>query len=135
MLIFKLFDMLTLLSQVGVTGFCMGGALTLAACALGLAVDAGSAFYGIPNSALCNVENIKVPVQLHFGNKDNAKGFSDVEAANKLEAQLQKANVTYDFNRYEDAGHAFTNKHSAAYDAQATALANERMVAFFKKYL
>ena len=113
----------------------MGGALTLAACALGLAVDAGSAFYGIPSSTFCNVENIKVPVQLHFGNKDMAKGFSDMEAANKLEDQLKRANVTYEFNRYENAGHAFTNKHSQAYDPEATALANARLVTFFKKYL
>lgn len=37
-------------------------------------------FYGIPNPSLADVSKIRIPIQLHFGNKDDIKGFSDTEA-------------------------------------------------------
>lgn len=66
--------------QVGAIGFCMGGALTLAA-AERCGIDCGVAFYGLPVEAICTVENIKVPVALHFGRLDEYKGFSDADVS------------------------------------------------------
>ena len=57
--------------QVGVTGFCMGGALTLAAAALAPEVDAAAPFYGIPGADLADVSKIKIPIQCHFGDADD----------------------------------------------------------------
>ena len=69
--------------QIGVAGFCMGGALSLAAAAdLGSDVVAASApFYGIPNQTKFNLESIKIPVQAHFGKRDHVKGFSSPDVS------------------------------------------------------
>ena len=57
--------------KVGVVGFCMGGALTMAAAALIPEVDAAAPFYGIPSAQLCDVTKIKIPMQCHFAEKDS----------------------------------------------------------------
>jgi len=69
---------ITLLQQVGVTGFCMGGALSIAGSVLVSEVDAAVAFYGVPSSQLADPAQAKAPVQAHFGELDNFVGFSDV---------------------------------------------------------
>ena len=53
------------------TGFCMGGALSLASAALvPKEISAAAPFYGIPSPELCDVGKIKIPLQAHFGSKD-----------------------------------------------------------------
>ena len=60
---------------MGATGFCMGGALALAAAPLlPEEISAAAPFYGIPRSDLCDVGKIKAPVQAHFGSKDTLEG-------------------------------------------------------------
>jgi len=108
--------------KVGVTGFCMGGALSLAAAVKIPGVDAISAFYGIPDAAHFDVTTIKIPVQAHFGNKDQAKGFSDPDSANSLEAKLKTTGIPLDFNRY-DADHAFMNATNAKYNKEIADIA------------
>nr|GEU50186.1 carboxymethylenebutenolidase homolog [Tanacetum cinerariifolium] len=63
---------------VGVTGYCMGGALAIASSVLVPGIDAAVAFYGVPPTELADATNIKVPVQAHFGECDNVVGFSDI---------------------------------------------------------
>lgn len=65
--------------QVGVVGFCMGGALTIASAVRIPEVDAAVPFYGIPPAELADPTEAKAPVQAHFGQNDPMKGFSDVE--------------------------------------------------------
>ena len=36
-------------------------------------------FYGVPDLTKLNLKKIRVPVQGHFGNLDEIKGFSDVQ--------------------------------------------------------
>jgi carboxymethylenebutenolidase len=67
--------------QVGVTGFCMGGALTLASAVRVPGIDAAVAFYGTPPPELADPTESKVPVQAHFGEEDTMKGFSDKEVS------------------------------------------------------
>ena len=56
--------------KVGVTGFCMGGALAFASAALlPDDISAAAPFYGIPSPQLCDLATIKIPVQCHFGAK------------------------------------------------------------------
>ena len=66
------------LQQVGVTGFCLGGALSIASSVLVPEVDAVVAFYGVPSPELADPAQAKAPVQAHFGELDNYVGFSDV---------------------------------------------------------
>lgn len=71
-----------LIQQAGVTGFCMGGALSIASSVLVPEVDAVVAFYGAPSSELADPAQAKAPVQAHFGELDNFVGFSDVTVWN-----------------------------------------------------
>jgi carboxymethylenebutenolidase len=67
--------------QVGVTGFCMGGALSLASAVRVPGIDAVVAFYGTPPPQLADPTESKVPVQAHFGEEDTMKGLSDKEVS------------------------------------------------------
>jgi carboxymethylenebutenolidase len=92
-------------SKVGVTGFCMGGAL---ACAVAqhCNVDCAAPFYGTPPAGLAQPENVKVPVQLHSGPLDNHDGFSDLAT---VEAWAAKCPTAEAFTDYEGCGHGFLN--------------------------
>ena len=53
--------------KVGITGFCMGGALTLGGLAESPEISCGAPFYGV-NFGLFNAEQLaSKPVQGHFG--------------------------------------------------------------------
>ncbi|CAF0937240.1 unnamed protein product [Brachionus calyciflorus] len=122
--------------KIGVTGFCMGGALTIAASVLVTGLSAAAPFYGIPSLELADPAKAKTPLQCHFGTKDDLKGFSDPEAQDKLEKLLKENNITYEFYRYDGADHAFVNElNTAKYNAEYTKQAHGRTVEFFQKYL
>lgn len=95
--------------KVGVVGFCMGGALSIASAVRVPEIDAAVAFYGIPPPELADPTQAKAPVQAHFGQNDKLKGFSDAESAKALEKQLQKSGVPSEVYIYPNVSHAFMN--------------------------
>jgi len=119
--------------RVGVVGFCMGGALSLASAVHVNELDAAAVFYGIPDASFAPAGKINIPLQLHFGQSDDMKGFSDPESANKLEEALQDGSVQYKMYRYDNAGHAFSNSthHSNKDEKKASDMAQKRVVEFF----
>lgn len=119
--------------KVGITGFCMGGALSLAAAALVPEISAAAPFYGIPDPQLANVSTIKIPVQCHFGKLDTSNT-ANIAEYTKLRQQLDAGGVNYEFYEYE-AGHAFTNPHSRNYNESIAKLSIGRMIDFMNKYL
>lgn len=64
--------------SVSVVGFCMGGALTIAALSSFGGWKAGGVFYGIPDLNIFRLDKITANVIAHFGAEDPLKGFSDV---------------------------------------------------------
>ena len=119
--------------KVGVTGFCMGGALTIAAIASGEEFAAAVPFYGVPDLSKFNLANIKIPVLAHFGEKDEVKGFSDKETAYKLEAAAKEAGINFTLHLW-DAGHAFMNQASPKnYMPEIAKQALEESTQFFRK--
>ncbi|KAE9620693.1 hypothetical protein Lal_00019349 [Lupinus albus] len=96
--------------KAGVTGFCMGGALSIASSVLVPEVDAVVAFYGVPSSELADPAQAKAPIQAHFGEQDNFVGFSDVTAAKSLEEKLKASGVPNEVHLYPGNGHAFMNR-------------------------
>ncbi|XP_041360641.1 protein usf-like isoform X2 [Gigantopelta aegis] len=121
-------------TKVGVTGFCMGGALAMASAAMITEVDASVPFYGIPGDGLCDISKIQVPLQCHFGCKDAMNGFTGPEDQVKMKEKLDKGKVRYEFHSYE-AGHAFTHKGGPNFNQEATDQSLRRMCEFFKKHL
>ncbi|GAA0164473.1 hypothetical protein Leryth_005426 [Lithospermum erythrorhizon] len=95
--------------KVGVTGYCMGGALALASSVLIPEVDAVVAFYGVCPTELADPVHAKAPVQAHFGELDQIEGFSDLKTAKALEEKLKAAGVPNEVYFYPDAAHAFMN--------------------------
>jgi carboxymethylenebutenolidase len=126
-------------SKVGVTGFCMGGALTLLAACMALEIDAAVVWYGFPPLEYIDPTKIKAPLQGHWGTQDE---FFKIAAVDQLEEKLRAAKVTYDFHRYL-ARHAFANEtavgpHRIAetqYDAVWSQQAWDRTFRFFGRSL
>jgi len=112
--------------RVAVMGYCMGGALTIAAAVHVPEFAAGVCFYGIPPKAFADPAKIGMPLQGHFANKDN---WCTPAAVDDLETALKTAGVRHEIYRY-DAAHAFANERSAAYDVACSNQAWERMAAF-----
>ncbi len=72
------------------TGFCMGGGLTIASAVRVPGIDAVVAFYGTPPPQLADPVEAKVPVQAHFGENDTLKGLSDKEVSFLFPVNTQK---------------------------------------------
>jgi carboxymethylenebutenolidase len=118
--------------KVGLSGFCMGGALTIANLCTSDTFAGGVPFYGIPDLNYFNLANIKVPVQAHFGSLDQAKGFSDSEAARNLESKAKEAGIQFNLIMWEGGDHAFMNQDSSHYNPEIAEQALSMMVSFFK---
>jgi len=125
-------------AKVGVTGFCMGGALTLLAAVNVPEADAFVVWYGCPPLEYIDATRIRAPIQGHFGTRDSVFPIGQVAL---LESKLSAAQVAFEFHRY-DAQHAFANetadsKHLAylKHDPAAAALAWQRTEEFLAKHL
>ncbi len=119
-------------ARVGLTGFCMGGAVTVIGAAripeLAAAVD----FYGIPPDQAARPEDVKVPLQGHFAAQDDWCTPAVVDA---FEKRLRAAGKAFEFHRYP-GHHAFMNSdRKQVHDAQSAQVAWDRMIAWFRKYL
>jgi len=122
--------------KVGVTGFCMGGALTLLAATFAPEIDAAAIWYGYPPLEFVDASKIKVPLMGSFAIYDEVFPIAGVDA---LEAKLSAAGVVYAFDRYE-AKHAFANEEADSknlpylkYDPLAASKAWKKTTAFFRK--
>ena len=122
------------LLKVGVMGFCMGGALALAAAVSCSEISAAAPFYGIPSASLVDVRKCEVPLQLHFGEKDDIVGFSSMADYYKLTELLKKGRVNFEGYTYP-TGHAFTNPNNPNYREDCTKQAFSRVYQFMNKYL
>ncbi|MFT3800624.1 MAG: dienelactone hydrolase family protein [Burkholderiaceae bacterium] len=119
-------------SKVGVMGFCMGGALTIAAAVHVPEVSAAVCFYGIPPAELADPVDIKIPFQAHFANQDD---WCTPAAADALEKAMKGAGLAPEIYRY-DAAHGFFNERRGdVYNASLADQAWQRMQAFLQRHL
>jgi carboxymethylenebutenolidase len=130
--------------KVGVTGYCSGGRQSvLAAChvALDAAVDCYGAFVtGTPppdymlaiTNLVDQLPNLRCPLLGLFGNEDARPSPEHVD---ELERLLTAHGKTYEFHRYDDAGHAFFATDRPSYRVAAANDGWERITDFFAKYL
>ena len=124
--------------KVGVTGFCMGGALTVLSAVNVPEADAAVIWYGYPPLEYVDASKIKAPLLGHWATQDQAFAISGVDA---LEKKLREANVKFEFHRY-NCKHAFANETAdqkkldmLRYDPKAAELAWQRTIDFLAKHL
>jgi carboxymethylenebutenolidase len=125
--------------KVGVTGFCMGGALTLLALSTAPEIDAGVVWYGCPPLEYIDATKIKAPLLAHWATQDE---FFPIGTIDPLQDKLRDAGVTFDFHRYL-AHHAFANETAVGpgrisatqYDPVWSQQAWDRTFSFFGRWL
>ena len=125
--------------KVGVTGYCMGGALTVLSMVMVPEADAGVVWYGYPPLEFVDASKIKVPMIAHWAEQDAAFPIATVD---QLEEKLRAASVGYTGYRYL-AQHGFANETAQGprrlpitqYDAAWAQAAWDRTFSFFGKHL
>jgi len=125
-------------AKVAVTGFCMGGALTLLAAVNVPETDAAVVWYGYPPLNFIDARKIKAPLMAHWATEDKAFPIGKVD---ELEKMLRDAGVSFEFYRYQ-AKHAFANETANSkklaileYNPEAAKLAWSRTMDFFAKHI
>lgn len=125
-------------AKAGVTGFCMGGALTLLSAVHVPEADASVPWYGFPPLEYIDASKIKAPLMGHYAIDDVPFPIAKVD---ELEKKLRDAKVDFEFHRYK-AKHAFANEEADSknlamlgYNREAAELAWKRTTEFFDKHL
>jgi carboxymethylenebutenolidase len=133
--------------KVGVIGFCSGGRHAyLVGCRLNTEVDAVVDCWGgnviVDDKSALNdkrpvapidlTEQLRAPLIGIFGNDDENPNADQV---NRTEAVLKKLGKTYEFHRYDKAGHAFFNTSRVAYRPEQAADGWRKVFTFLRKTL
>jgi carboxymethylenebutenolidase len=120
-------------TRIGVTGFCMGGALAmLAAMRDPEDFDSAVVFYGFPPPEAGDPATITMPVMGHWARHDE---FFDIARVDALEAAMKARGTPHEFHRY-DAKHAFLNPGGLGnYHPEHAETAWKRSVDFLKRTL
>ncbi|MBA3034137.1 MAG: dienelactone hydrolase family protein [Gammaproteobacteria bacterium] len=118
--------------KVGVMGFCMGGALTIAAAVHIPEITSAVCLYGIPPQDFADPAKIRIPFMGHFANLDD---WCTPQAVDQLEQSMRAAGQTPEIYRYA-AAHAFCNEQRPeVYDPACAKLAMQRTLDFFGRTL
>jgi carboxymethylenebutenolidase len=120
-------DAVKSVGPVGLVGFCLGGSIAFLAATRLSGLKAAVGYYGgmIAKNA---DEKPKIPVMLHFGEKDAGIPLSDVEI---VKAKRPEIEVFV----YEGAQHGFNCDQRGSYDKTSSDIAWPRTMAFFAKHL
>jgi carboxymethylenebutenolidase len=117
--------------KVGIAGFCLGGAVALAAASRIDDVSATVTFGGLPGPRYADVTRISAPVMGHYGSRDPVLPIAHPKA---VFAQLSAAGKRAWLHEY-DAGHAFMRSTSQSYRANVAELAWQRTAGLFREEL
>ena len=112
--------------EVGVVGYCWGGAVTWLAAARIPGLAAAVPYYGGAIPSLNN-EQPKCPTMLHFGETDASLPIDKARAV-----AAAHPDVT---THYYAAGHGFNCDQRGSHDESAATTARERTLEFFRKHV
>jgi carboxymethylenebutenolidase len=117
--------------QVAAIGYCFGGRLAYLAAAEG-SVDVAVAYYGggIQN-ALDRADQIKAPIQFHYGELDAHIPADAVDAVRQRFAGRKDSELYV----YGQADHGFNCGDRASFNAKASALAHGRTLTFLGAHM
>ena len=131
--------------KVGVIGTCSGGRHAMVVGAKSKEFNAIADLWGggvvmeqkdlTPKRPVAPIEmtkDVSAPVLGLFGNDDQSPTRAQVD---QHEAELKKNGKSYEFHRYEGAGHGFFYYHRPSFRAEQAADGWEKVFAFFAKHL
>lgn len=132
--------------KVGVIGFCSGGRQTFLVACLAKGVDAAVDCWGgnvviddpsvltpqRPVAPVDYIEKLGCPLLGLFGNDDTNPNKDHV---NRLEAALKQHGKTYEFHRYDGAGHAFLSWYRPHYRVEQAIDGWKKILDFYGRYL
>jgi carboxymethylenebutenolidase len=111
--------------RIGVVGYCWGGRLAYLA-AVSLPVACAVVYYGKVADQLD--KKPRRPVLYHFGTLDKSIPVSDTE-------KIKAAHPEGTLYLYEGADHGFNCEQRPSYNPEAAALARQRTLEFFARYV
>jgi carboxymethylenebutenolidase len=117
--------------KVGITGFCLGGAVTILGAVRVPEFSAAVCFYGIPPETAARPANIQIPLQGHFASRDE---WCTPQVVDAFEKELKAAKVSHEIFRYK-ADHAFVNEQRSVHNRHFAEQAWHRMLDFWSRYL
>ena len=133
--------------KVGIIGFCSGGRQVYLAAGTLEGIDAAVDCWGggvnqVPEGELERsrqpvapidyTANVSCPILGLFGNEDARPSPADVD---EFEAALQQHGKTYEFHRYDDAGHGFFAVDRPSYRVHAAVDGWEKVFEFYGRHL
>lgn len=131
--------------KVGIIGTCSGGRHVMVVAGKTKGFDAVADLWGggvvmqsselnskRPVAPIDMTKDVSAPVLGIFGNDDKSP---TPEQVDQHEAELKKHGKSYEFHRYDGAGHGFFYYHRPAYRAEQAVDGWEKVFAFFAKHL
>lgn len=126
--------------KIATIGFCFGGTVayvtaTLPGLAAAIPFYGGSIAAGFPNGepeGLADTADIKVPLLLFFGGKDD---YITADQVARIDEALTKAGKEHEVVTYPNVGHAFFRESSSALNEHEVKDAWSRVQAFLAKHL
>jgi carboxymethylenebutenolidase len=118
--------------RVAIAGFCLGGAVSLAAAFQVEGLAAALPFYGNARADLVDFERAVPPIQGHYAANDS---HVNVARTREIAAGVEQHGGVFELHVYE-AGHAFMRSNDpAAYEPVAAKMAWERSLRFLRAHL
>ncbi len=125
--------------QIGIVGYCYGGRVAYLAATRNPNLKAVASYYGgrivadEPDAPINASANIKAPMILFFGEKDQSIPMDQVQ---KIDQTLKDLNKDYELVVYPQAGHGFFCDHRPAhYNKEASEDAWPKTIQFFERHL
>ena len=114
--------------RIGVTGFCLGGGMSLLLAMNDPAITAAAPFYGVPAAGMDDADQIVGAVLGFYAGHDD---WVNAEVVAGIESALNNAGVRNEIHVYPNSHHGFFNDTSDIHDPEASADAWERLKTFF----
>jgi carboxymethylenebutenolidase len=112
---------------VGIIGFCLGGSVAYAAATKLSGLSAAIGYYGGAIVRFADAA-LRVPTQLHFGEKDAGIPLGDVD-------MIRAKRPDVEIHVYPGAQHGFNCDERASYDLTNSGIAKQRSLDFFARHL
>jgi carboxymethylenebutenolidase len=113
--------------KVGMVGYCWGGTVTWVAAARLSGLACAAPYYGGGMPGFIG-EKPKCPTMCHFGEQDQSPTLAQAKA-------IAAAHPEITAHYYVGAGHGFNCDQRGSFNAEASKLARERTLAFFRQHV